>query len=251
MKLVGIDLSTNPKNCGICIIEDDEVAYVGQGSRDTKHPAKIREYCTGANVVALDVPFGWPKPFATALAEYNVGHALDANRERYRLRTTDIWLVQELPQQFTFSTKPPNPFSVSADKLGGTAMMGTMLLQALSDEFELSPRNGQVRPAVIETYPAASLWAWGLPYKDYKTGNNAKTVRATILAGLEDLYGFHLENYREILLGSDHCLDALIAAFTARAYADHRTFDPPADIPDEVLDFEGWIRIPNFYSATA
>jgi len=95
-----------------------------------------------------------------------------------------------------------------------------------------------VSGAVLEVYPAASLWCWGLRHRDIDVSAVLGTLKAA----------FNLET-RETdegrLLDSRHCFDALIAALTAREYADGKTFDPPGSVPDRTLRVEGWIRVPN------
>lgn len=117
-------------------------------------------------------------------------------------------------------------------------MVGTILLQDLSEKFEVSPRHSGSDRAVLEVYPSASLWAWGLPHRGVD-------VDAT-LHTLEDAFNLDVsEDERRELLGSRHCFDALVAALTAREYTSDNTCDPPEDVPDEVLRVEGWIRVPS------
>lgn len=118
MKLVGIDLSANPRDCGICILEAKAVTYVGHGSKTVEHPDWLVDLCTGASVVAVDVPFGWPKPFIEALQGYEIGMSLDRDRRRYLRRVTDAFVTETLPQSLPREVRPPNPFAVAADKLG-------------------------------------------------------------------------------------------------------------------------------------
>lgn len=155
MKLVGVDLSTQPRRTGICVLDNGGVRVgLCEGPAST-HIETMLGYCEDARVVAIDVPFGWPKPFVEAMKWYEVGTPLDHLREEYRLRKTDLWIRKNVP--------PLNPLSVSTDKLGSTTIVGTNLLYALGSRgFELSPRTSRTYPAVIEVYPAASLTIWGL-----------------------------------------------------------------------------------------
>ena len=238
MKLVGIDLSADPKKTGVCVLEDDAVVCVRRGSATARHPDWLVDHCARAEIVAVDVPFGWPKPFAEALTGYEIGVSLDRDRRRYLRRVTDAFVTETLPQSLPREVRPPTPFAVAADKLGVTAMVGTILLNALSGDFQLSPRENYTRPAVIEVYPAASLWAWGLPHRNLET--------SVILESLQRVFGFKIrEANRENLLGSRHCFDALVAALTAQEYVGGNTFDPPEHVSEDTLKVEGWIRIPN------
>lgn len=247
MKAVGIDLSANPRNCGVCVLENNVVTSIARGSGDTLHPDWLVGYCSGAQVVAVDVPFGWPKPLARALGCHKIGVALDRDRTQYLYRTTDSWLTNHLPSLLARDVKPPKPFAVGADKLGVTAMVGTVLLNGLSGAFNLSPRNRAAFPAVVEVYPAISLWAWGLPHRNYKgTNDSALSNRRSLLSKLEESFKLIVSKRdAEILVSVEHCFDALVAAMTGREYADGNTFDPPESFADDVLRTEGWVRVPN------
>lgn len=238
MKFVGIDLAVDPSNCGLCVIEGNAVTHVGRGRSTLKHPEWLVEHCSGADAVGVDVPFGWPRLFVDALRDYEIGVALDHDRKLYRLRTTDAWIAKTLPHVLTRAVKPPTPFSVSTDKLGATAMVGTILLKALYGEFVLSPRQSAVSGAVLEVYPAASLWCWGLRHRGIEVPE--------ALERLQEAFRLQIrETDVGRLLEPRHCFDALIAALTAREYAIGNTFDPPESMDDRTLRIEGWIRIPN------
>jgi predicted nuclease with RNAse H fold len=238
VKFVGIDLSVNPCKCGVCVLEGNAVTHVGHGRSTFEHPEWLVEHCSEADAVGVDVPFGWPKAFIDTLSNYEIGVALNRDRRPYRLRTTDTWIVETLPRRLTRHTRPPAPFSVSTDKLGATAMVGSILLGTLSGEFRLSPRQCAVPGAVLEVYPAASLWCWGLPHRDIEV--------FIALGTLQEAFRLEIRSAdRELLLESRHCFDGLIAALTAREYANGNTFDPPEPMPDRTLRVEGWIRVPN------
>lgn len=138
MKLVGIDFAATPRNCGVCVLEDEVITHIGHGIARAKHPEWLVEYCAGAGAVAADVPFGWPKPFIRALAGYEIGIALNRDRRRYLRRSTDAFITQALPELLQREANPPNPLTVAADKLGVNAIVGTVLLNALSGAFVLS-----------------------------------------------------------------------------------------------------------------
>jgi len=107
-------------------------------------------------------------------------------------------------------------------------MVGTILLQGLSEKFEISPRHSGSDRAVLEVYPSASLWAWGLPHRGVDVGATLQTRK--------DAFDLDIrEDERRQLLGSRHCFDALVAALTAREYTSDNTYDPPEDVPEEVL----------------
>lgn len=247
MKLVGIDLSTDPNKTGVCTVDGYRTSADLCKGPDAEHIVRLLKYCGGADAIAIDVPFGWPKPFIEALTGYEIGVALERDRRQYLRRATDAWIIKTLPDHLRREAKPPNPMAVAADKLGATAMVGTTLLNALSGTFRLSPRESGVSQAVMEVYPAASLWAWGLPHKGFKgAGEDARNRRSEILERLKLFFGLKVAvQDTKTLVRSDHCFDALVAALTAREYTCSNTFDPPECILNEILRIEGWIRVPN------
>ena len=72
---------------------------------------------------------------------------------------------------------------------------------------------------LVETFPAAQLRAWGLPAVNY-AAPEARPVRERIIAYLEDRQLLALDPpERKNMLGSADALDAVLAAFGARAAA--------------------------------
>jgi len=72
---------------------------------------------------------------------------------------------------------------------------------------------------LVEAFPAAQLRAWGLPGSNY-TSEEAAPLRGRILAYLEEHRHLVVDRRsRTILLGSADALDAVLAAFGARAAA--------------------------------
>jgi len=208
------------------------------------HPGWMLQYCSNdVDFVAIDVPFGWPKPFVEALIGYEISMAFVDPGQRYQLRETDLWVRDALPRHLSRSGGP-NPLSVSTDRIGATAMVGTVLLHALADRgFSLLPSTGNRSRAAVEVYPAASLWVWHLPHKGYKK-KEGEHKRREILCGLKRLFDLRIRRCHERrLVAHDHCLDALIAALTAQQYANCNTFDPEG-MEECTLKVEGWIRVP-------
>jgi predicted nuclease with RNAse H fold len=230
MRLVGIDLATTPRSTGVYVLEDHAILHVGIGAGTARHPSWLVDRCAGANVVAIDVPFGWPKPFTEALAGYRVGDRLSLERNQYRLRKTDFWLKEKFP--------PLNPIAVATDKLGSTAIVGANLVHALRERgFYLAPAS-VMTPAAVEVYPAASLRAWGLPHKNLDVPGVLDRICEAFDLSIGD------QELRRVV-GCRHCFDALLSSLTAREYADGLTFDPPEELSDDVLNIEGWIRVPS------
>ena len=64
-------------------------------------------------------------------------------------------------------------------------MIGTILLHGLSEKFEVSPRHSGYDRAVLEVYPSASLWAWGLPHRGVDVGatlGRSRTLSTSMFA---------------------------------------------------------------------
>jgi len=53
LRFVGIDLSTNPRDCGVCVIEGRAISHVGHGSSTFSHPDWLLRHCFDALVAAL------------------------------------------------------------------------------------------------------------------------------------------------------------------------------------------------------
>ena len=90
-------------------------------------------------------------------------------------------------------------------------------------------------PVLLEAMPGASLGAFGLPPKGYKTGRRAGERRTAIVASLEAASGVALPNLRDFAercSESHDCLDSVVAAVTAALWATGRErFRVPAKTP--------------------
>ena len=96
---------------------------------------------------------------------------------------------------------------------------------------------------VVEVYPAASLKQWGLTYRRYK-GTANTTVRHQLVDTLTAAAPWlSLGDHAQACGRSDHALDAVIAALTARAAALGLTTTPG---PEQLYAArtEGWIALP-------
>ena len=102
---------------------------------------------------------------------------------------------------------------------------------------------------LLELMPGALLKSIGLPYKGYKKGRAALELRDEILGGLAEASGVELPNLDRVRMAcraNDDCLDAVVAATGAAAWAkDASRFHHPGD-DDELEDaaLEGWIYVP-------
>jgi len=87
---------------------------------------------------------------------------------------------------------------------------------------------------LVETFPAAQLRAWKLPHANYSDAK-AKPVRAKIIAHLEETQHLMIDTAdRKEMLKSADALDAVLAAFGAKAAANRRLWrDKPANWKSE------------------
>ena len=81
---------------------------------------------------------------------------------------------------------------------------------------------------LVETFPAAQLKAWGLPHASY-ADDEGRPIRAKIITHLEDKQHLMIapDDRRDMLRSAD-ALDAVLAAFGAKAAANRRLkFEKP------------------------
>jgi hypothetical protein len=94
----------------------------------------------------------------------------------------------------------------------------TLLARAQRPVWPWTDRHGML----VEAFPAAQLRAWGLPSSNYSS-EEAAPVRAGILDYLEQHRHLLVDQAsRAILLASADALDAVLAAFGARAAANRK-----------------------------
>lgn len=231
-RAIGVDMSAAPTNTAACVLRPGEGRLLVEPPRRRQTDADLLVLLGGlqpGEVAGLDCPLGWPLPFLAALAAHAAhepwphrGRPGDEVRAEMRLRATDR-VVHELTGR--------TPMSVSADRIGATAMRAAHLLDALgSTRGEPVRRNGS--DVVIEVYPAAARRRWGL---DPRVRDLAALEQAAQL----DFVGSGRTVYAE----DEHCFDALVAALVARAHQLGRTEPVPAQHQHEAA-VEGWICLP-------
>ena len=131
------------------------------------------------------------------------------------------------------------------------------------------PNETRTGPLLLGSMPGAALRALGLPFKGYKKGQNALSLRRQILDGLGTMSGVGLPNlsrFRDYCLESDDCLDSVAAAVAACLWnKDPTMFRLPQDGPGDVsrrggtpnpnenelrtAQLEGWLYAPVFLSS--
>lgn len=146
------------------------------------------------------------------------------------------------------------PLSVSADRLGVTAMRCALLQHRWATEVwgQPAPRDGS--GPLVETHPAAALHAWSVDATGYKGGTREKAtagrnVRRTIIDRVSDACDSWLDMDAVVdsCVASDHVLDALLSALVAVAANVGMTH---AARNAALANVEGWIHVPTVGLAT-
>lgn len=241
MTTIGVDLSAQAKETAACTLnwadatcdieqlvvglDDDAIIDLVEATRPVK--------------IGIDAPFGWPVPFVQALRSYTeTGEWPESvdNRRRLRLRSTDIATIDE--------TGGPPPLSVSSDRIAVCAMRCAELLGRLAGTESID-RTGA--GTVVEVYPAAALRQWDCEASGYKGGKPEQrrareSLTETIAAATAPWLKLD-DEHRQLLTANDHLLDALVAAFVARATELALSVPIPKPMRGAAVK-EGWIHLP-------
>ena len=237
MRTLGIDLSANPAKTGACEINWDlgTVQVIQRPATDHR----LVEAIGAADMTGIDIPFGWPDAFVTAVIAHYHGQpwppaatAPPADREPLRFRLTDLVIRASGAQ----------PLSVSTDRIGVATMRGARLQHLLAQAGVPIDRSGTAG-RIAEVYPAAALRHWGLTSSGYKGSPNAsicRTLAARVAARCAPITSAVTSCLEEC---DDDALDALLCAIVARAVVLGLTSQPAAD-QMEAARREGWIHVP-------
>lgn len=226
MITLGIDLAAQPKNTAAAIIRwsrTEAVAELHSRCQDATLHGLIRS----AAVIGIDAPFGWPCAFREAVQSWPHREWGDDLRDLLTLRETDRQVMK---------LHGGRPLSVAADRIALPAMRAMSLLSV----HGVTDRSGNGR--FFEVYPKASLQAWGLSPKGYKSAKAVSAVpRRAILEGLRTRMPWLRAD--DSFAEDADALDALLAALTTRAAAQGRTI-LPTDAQVSAARVEGWIHVP-------
>jgi predicted nuclease with RNAse H fold len=233
MRTFGIDLASQPALTAGCLIDWRDRPLVIDVIRPLTDDAIVRLARDPlVSVTAIDAPFGWPRVFVDAVHRYDQG-------EPFSEEPGDLWLRRT--DRHVLKTTRRRPLSVSGDRIAYPAVRAARLLTRLGPGRP-ARRDGSDR--VIEVYPAAAMMKWGVVPGRYKP-RDAVEVRRTLADTLvAALPGLDLGAHRETLAATDHAIDALIAAFVARAFALGQAgrFDEK-EVGSAAA--EGWIWLPD------
>jgi predicted nuclease with RNAse H fold len=232
MITLGIDLSSQPKDTAAC-----QIAWNDNGSAQISAPLTscdddtLDQLIQQSQVIGIDAPLGWPQGFVEAVNQWDHAEWNTDLRDELRFRQTDRFVNQFFKnRKFHLS-----PLSVSTDRIALPAMRAMALLK----RHGVTDKSGDGR--FYEVYPAGSLAAWELRHKGYKQGDHAAGKRRDILNALRAKFPVLTipSSYAE----TDHALDALIAAITARLAALGLT-QRPSQEQQSAAKTEGWIHLP-------
>jgi hypothetical protein len=165
MITLGIDLSSMPEGTAACRIDWLKNRAVARLAESRCDDEKLDKLIGEAAVVGMDAPFGWPKAFVDAVADWKTTVWSKNVRRRFRFRATDLYVQNRLQIW---------PLSVSTDRIALPAMRANALLTRHGVKDRSGGRSKKKAltrrrtPEFLEVYPAASLKRWGLPHRRYK-----------------------------------------------------------------------------------
>ncbi|GAA4115859.1 DUF429 domain-containing protein [Enteractinococcus coprophilus] len=238
MRVCGVDLAAEPKNTGLALLHDDGTQIALESVVVGVVDDHVIETVQDVEYTGVDVPFGWPQPFA-AFVEEHAKQTLPPPattgptwRRELALRTTD----REVHRATGLT-----PLSVSANLIAYPAFRWAGIEARLRDQQIDVSRDGS--GAVAEVYPAAALYRWGLPHTGYK-GTQRAAIRQQIMTGLTQRFPtLDWNGYAALVVANDNALDAIIAGLVSHQIRRGQCEGPPLRYR-ETAQIEGWIWLP-------
>ena len=223
-------MASQPANTGMVVLE----TTAGSGNltvtsvqRPTSDADILRAVAVSDEyLLAIDAPLGWPIAFRHQMEEWTIETWSSEQRDQLMYRATDAYLRAHGLGQ---------PMSVSANLIA----IPTMRTKALLQKLGILALDGSA--GVFETYPAATLRAWGLDQIPYKGSKGSEEGRQELLNALTVRWNLAVPD-RSALVNSDHTLDALICALTVHMVVREGISIPPEH--REEARVEGWIHVP-------
>ncbi|MFE7868937.1 DUF429 domain-containing protein [Micromonospora humida] len=239
MLTAGIDLAAEDTNTAVAWIRWTGTTAVLEELVIGADDDELLRAASTADKVGIDCPLGWPAPFVEFIVAHHRGEMVTPTdligrdwRRSLAWRHTDL-VTREVTGR--------NPLSVAADRIAHTAMRCAGLLARLAAAGQPVDRSGC--GTVIEVYPAASLRHWELPNQRYKGRRNNGALNDLMDQLMAATPWLQLGEFESACRHSDHAVDAVVAALTARAAAiGHATRPGPAELASAVT--EGWIALP-------
>jgi predicted nuclease with RNAse H fold len=262
-RTVGIDLASRPERTAVCTIDwlpnrQIKVCFADKQS-DQDLVDLIVDAAQDRTKVGIDCPLGWPKLFVETVTAHFAGHRLPdepalllrpASRQRRKRldppAPLDQLLYRLTDERTRNVTGSRPPLSVSANLLGVVALRCARILNAVEAAGIVVDRSGQTG-VVAEVYPAATLRQWKLSGLISYKQPAARAARESIVKLLEQKLDMSFAPaVADRCTASHDALDALIAAFAARAAALCMTIRPSDVSADaqRLAPIEGWIHLP-------
>lgn len=198
----------------------------------------IVEALLAADKAGVDCPFGWPDLFVSFVSAHRAG-TLEVHEGPGRRWRRDLAL--RVTDQLVQDSGTGRPLSVSADRIGHTAMRCANLLAQLAQHGHPVDRSGN--GTVIEVYPAASLKQWRLPHNGYKGVDHLAELGHLVDQFSKAAPWLDLGRHESRCRSRDDAIDAVIAAVTARAAAKGLAHLPGTEHAS-AAGTEGWIVVP-------
>jgi hypothetical protein len=239
MRTAGVDLAADPRRTALAVVSwmpgAARLEQLALGVDDDD----ILDAATTVTRIGIDCALGWPDAFVefvSAHARAEVAPEVDGGadwRRTLAYRATDRHIHARTGRW---------PLSVSTDRLGVTAMRCAGLTGRLAARGLTVDRSG-VTGVVAEVYPGATLRAWGFDNtRGYRVDAEA---RRGLLAEIGvSAPGLDLGPFADLMIASPDAMDAVVAAFGARAAALGRFELPPAELTEHARR-EGWIVLPS------
>jgi predicted nuclease with RNAse H fold len=233
---VGVDLAAADERSGLALVRWSPSGAVVESVQVGASDVEIVSAVHSSDKAGIDSPLGWPDAFVSFVATHRDGLVTPPApgsgalwRRRLAYRMTD---------EVVRASTGLIPMSVSADRIGHAAFRAAGLLSSLSPDGVPISRAGD--GLVVEVYPAASLFVWGLTHRGYKRAGLASDLVSSLLSAAPWLT---LGSFEPLCRRSHDALDAVVAALAARAAATGRATRPsPAQAAAAAT--EGWIALP-------
>jgi predicted nuclease with RNAse H fold len=242
MLTVGVDLAAEPERTAVAWLDwrADGVLVSRIETRADDH--LIFGAIADAGKAAIDCPFGWPDRFVDFITAHRAGRVEVPSGVAGRVWRRDLAL--RVTDQAVYALTGLTPLSVSADRIGHTAMRCAGLLAECMRQGRPVDRKGD--GVVVEVYPAASLKRWELPYRGYKRASRDPN-RSGLGRLMDELRAtapwLDFGDHEQVCRSSDDAADAVVAALTAAA-SFHGLVTVPGEEHIAAARTEGWIALP-------
>lgn len=270
MRSVGLDWAVQSKNRAAVCVErshDGAIAVTSVTTPVSNEDAASLCISTENDVVAVDIPFAWPRTFADFVGSWtpqNVHSTTPPDSQPFRFRTTDHFVYQK-------TRKWPLSISSNLFALGARQWAAVVCMANLGPRIVVTRDDAaSLKPAVIEVYPGATLRVFeNVPElavfsrstrviepgdeaveNEFSYKSNPQT-RLGLIRSLAKAFRLELDERTEKALVSsgkkDHAADALLAAITGLIFLgalSDCTAVNPTNGQREDARREGWIFFP-------